>query len=398
MKSVPAGEMSVGRRRARIALLAIGLLAAALVAWGCGSDSRSGSTSAGADAAGGASTGAQTTAATSDEGGSNCALEGSGENAGTRVGLVLDTGGLGDKSFNDAAYRGLKQAHDELGVTTKCLEPNVGGTNRQDLLALLASQGYNPVLGNGFAFQDAVTKAARQFPNTTFVNIAQNVDLRQPNAISLGFDSPQVMFLAGVAAALKSRTGKLGYIGGVQVPELEGYGGGFAAGACYASDKYTHKPVTVSSKYLTQPPDFTGFRAPDLARQASQGMIDNGIDVIFHAAGGSGIGLFQAAAAKPGTLAIGIDSDQYETVGPPLNRVIMTSTMARQDLAVFRLVQSFLDGDKTPGVRMFNLENDGLLLATSGGMIDDYARQLAQARADIIAGKVRIPATPQACS
>jgi len=371
------------RSVARSLVAAAALLSAALTLSGCGSDSPSKASAAGS---------AEKSAASG-----SCALEGSGANKDVKVGLVLDTGGLGDKSFNDAAYRGLKDAHDKLGVTTKCLEPNVGGTNRQDLLVLLASQGYNPVLGNGFAFQDAVTKAAKQFPGTTFVNIAQNVDLKQPNAISLGFDSPQVMFLAGVAAELKTKTGKLGYIGGVQVPELESYGGGFAAGACYASANFTHTPVSVVSKYLTQPPDFSGFRAPDLAKQAAQGMIDNGVDVIFHAAGGSGVGLFQAAADKPGTYAIGIDSDQYETVGAPLNKVIMTSTMARQDLAVLKLVQSYLAGDKKPGVRMFNLQNNGLLLATSGGMIDSYADQLAQAKADIIAGKVKIPPTPKPC-
>ena len=328
----------------------------------------------------------------------SCSVSGKGKNAAIRVGLVVDSGGLGDKSFNDAAWHGLQSAAATLGVTAKCLVPNAGGSNRQDLLTLLASTGFNPVIANGFNFESSIAAVAKQFPSTSFAIVSDNTDFHLPNVVSLGFSDAQYTFLSGVVAALKSKTHRVGFIGGVQLPALVTYAAGFQAGACYASQTFLHRQTAVFTKFLTQPPDFSGFNAPDLAKQAAQGLIDQKVDVIDHSSGGSGIGVFQAASQNRGVWAIGDVADQYVTVGAPLNRVIISSQVARLDVAVSAYVKSWVAGKRPSGLKFFNLRNGGETMATSGGKIDAILPQLKQATRAVVTGKLKLPTTPQPCS
>jgi basic membrane protein A and related proteins len=180
----------VRRGNRSVRLLVLGT-AAPVAAAGCGSSNKSNTPKAGASSAGA-----------------------SGKNI--RVGVVYDVGGRGDKSFNDGAFAGLTKAESELGVTGKDLSPNAGGTNREELLKVLAEGGYNPIVAVGFSFADAVTKIAPQYPKTSFANI--DAVVAQPNVASITFGSEQASYLVGAAAALKSTTHHVGYIGGVSVP------------------------------------------------------------------------------------------------------------------------------------------------------------------------------------
>jgi len=358
------------RRISGLRLLAVTTTAALALA-GCGggtsSDTKSGSTPSGGAGASGSASG--------------------GTSAGkARVGLVYDVGGRGDKSFNDAAYAGLAKAKAELGVQIKDLSPNTGGTDREELLRLLASGGYNPIVTVGFSFADAVTKIAPQYPKTNFAIIDAVVD--QPNVASLTFAAEQSSYLVGAAAALKSKTHHVGYIGGVNVPLLQTFQAGFDAGA-----KKVDPSVKIDDKYLTNPPNLAGFSSPNLGKEAANGMYDGGADVIYAAAGGSGAGVFQAAKAK-GKLVIGVDSDQYLGADASVKPVIISSALKRVDVAVFDFVKAFIDGKTLTGPQTFDLKNGGVGFSTSGGKINDIKSKLDALKAQIIAGTITVPTKP----
>ena len=315
---------------------------------------------------------------------------GGGESSDVRVGLAYDVGGRGDRSFNDAAAAGLDQAKEELGIEGQELSPNAEGTDRGDNLRALAEQGFNPVFAVGFAYAEELPAVAGDFPETTFF-IIDDSSVEAPNVKGLVFAEEQGSFLVGAAAALKSTTGNVGYIGGVQTPLLEKFEAGFAAGA-----KQVKPDIEIQTAYLSQPPDFSGFGDPAAGQEAANGMYDAGADVIYAAAGGSGLGVFQAAAAK-GKLGIGVDSDQYESIGasnPELQEVIITSMLKRVDVAVFESLEKFVNDEEIPAVTTFDLEADGVGYATSGGAIDDITTQLDELKQQIIDGEITVPTTP----
>ena len=313
-----------------------------------------------------------------------------GGESGVRVGLAYDVGGRGDRSFNDAAAAGLDQAKSELGVESQELSPNAQGTDRGDNLRSLAEEGYDPIFAVGFAYAEELGTIATDFPDTTFF-IIDDSSVEAPNVKSLVFAEEQGSFLVGAAAALKSTSNNVGFIGGVQTPLLEKFEAGFVAGA-----KQVKPDATVQTAYLSQPPDFSGFGDPAAGAEAANGMYDAGADVIYAAAGGSGLGVFQSALAK-GTLGIGVDSDQYESIGssnPELQPVILTSMLKRVDVAVFDALKAFVDGNDIPAVTTYDLEADGVGYATSGGGVDDIAAQLEELKAKIVSGEITVPSTP----
>ena len=305
-----------------------------------------------------------------------------------KVGLAYDVGGRGDRSFNDAAAAGLDKAVAELGIEKEELSPNASGSDRGDNLRSLAEGGFNPVIAVGFAYAESLATVATDFPDTTFL-IVDNNDVKEPNVKALLFAEEQGSFLVGAAAALKSKKGSVGYIGGVEVPLLKKFQAGFAAGA-----KQVKPDIKIAVKYLSQPPDFSGFGSPDKGREAANGMYDAGADVIYAAAGGSGTGVFQSALAKK-ALAIGVDSDQYESVGDAtLQPVILTSMLKRVDVAVFETLEKFSKDEEIPAETVFDLESDGVGYSESGGFVTDIAPMLEELKAKIIDGSITVPTTP----
>jgi basic membrane protein A len=329
-------------------------------------------------------------AACASNGSGNAASGSSASGGDLKIGLAYDTGGRGDKSFNDSAYAGAEAAIKANKGTLQELSPNSDASNRADLLTQLADGGYNPVVAVGFAYGDVIGEVAKQYPNTTFAIIDSTGVGVADNVTGLQFAANQGSFLGGVAAALKSETGRIGFVGGVETPLIQSFQAGYVAGA-----KAVKSDITVDVQYISPAGDFTGFSDPAKGKIVAQGMYDAGADIVYAAAGGSGIGVFQAAAASS-KRAIGVDSDQYQTVGDPaLQPVIMTSVLKRVDHAVQAFIGDFVGGNVKGGADIVNdLSTDGVGLATSGGQIDDIQDQINSYKQQIIDGKITVPTTP----
>ena len=305
-----------------------------------------------------------------------------------KVGLAYDLGGRGDKSFNDAAALGLDDAEKELGFKdAKELSPSKD-EDREANLKLLAEGGFNPIIGVGFAYADSIKLVATANPDITFGTIDTVVDL--PNVRSNVFAEQEGSFLVGAAAGLKTKSNKVGFIGGVETELIKKFEAGFVAGV-----KETNPTATVDVKYITPDGDFSGFNAPDKAKEIAGAMYDGGDDVIFHAAGGSGTGLFDAAvAAGDGKWAIGVDSDQYQTATPDQQKHILTSMLKRVDVAVKNTITAFADGDKKGKTVVLDLKADGVGYSTTGGYVDDIKDQLDALKDKIISGDIKVPTAP----
>jgi basic membrane protein A len=308
-----------------------------------------------------------------------------------RIGLVYDIGGRGDQSFNDAAAAGLDRAASELGIEFSEASANEDGTNREELLALQASEGADLVFGVGFLFGEPMANVAAEFPETNFAIVDSTVDA--PNVAGLIFAEEQGSFLVGAAAALKTESGIVGYIGGVNIPLIHAFEAGFLAGV-----QAVDPSIQVLSQYVTEPPDFGGFNDPAAGRVIAQSMFEQGADVVYHAAGGTGAGLFQAAkdyseANDTHVWAIGVDSDQYLTAGD-FQSYILTSMLKRVDVAVFNTIQAVQDGTFEAGPQVFDLSVDGVGYSNSGGFVDDIAAQLDAFKEQIVSGAVIVSRDP----
>ncbi|GAV23778.1 BMP family lipoprotein [Carboxydothermus pertinax] len=307
-----------------------------------------------------------------------------------RVGLVFDVGGRGDKSFNDAAYAGLERAQKEFGdkIEVKYLEPSAGGENREQLLRLLAQDKYDLVFGVGFMFTDAIAKVAKDFPQTKFALIDGYVpDLKEDSNIScLLFKEHEGSFLVGAAAALKSKTGKIGFVGGMQIPLIEKFEAGYIAGA-----KYINPKIVVLSDYIGTTGD--AFKDPVKGKELALKQIKNGADVIYHASGASGVGVIEAAASQK-KLAIGVDSDQSLTAPEAQRPYILTSMLKRVDTAVFDTIKSMVENNFKGGYQEFGLKEDGVGYAVNEynkDLIADIKPKLEEIKTKIINGEIKVP-------
>jgi basic membrane protein A and related proteins len=329
----------------------------------------------------------------SSSGGGSSSPSSSGTTSSLKVGMAYDVGGRGDQSFNDAAYAGLSKAASELGVTFKELSAAPSGetdATRQERLVQLAEGGYNPIIAVGFNYAVALGKVATQYPNSSFAIIDDaSKDTTKPNIANLTFAEEQGSFLVGAVAAQATKTKNVGYIGGVETTLLKKFQAGFQQGV-----KAIDPSITVQVKYLTQPPDFSGFGDPAKGQTAAQGMYDNGADVIYTAAGGSGSGAFKAA--KPGsTWAIGVDSDQYKQPAlAAVKDVILTSMIKRVDVAVFAMVKSCVDGHCLTGPKVFDLASGGVGYSKSNPAVQPYEAKTDELSAKIINGEIKVSATP----
>ena len=316
----------------------------------------------------------------------------SGAASGVKVGLAYDVGGKGDGSFNDAAYAGLQRAESELGVEIKEVEAGADETDasREERLRLLASEGYNPVIAVGFMYSAAVGTVAAEFPETTFAIVDSVVE--GANVGSLIFAAEQGSYLTGVIAATASKSGKIGFIGGMEIPLIKAFEAGYIQGA-----KSVNPDIVVESKYMGPAGDNTAWNVPDKAKAATAAMIDKGVDIAYAAAGGSGLGMFQAiqAAGGPekGLWAIGVDSDQYTVPSlADVKDVILTSMLKRVDVAVFEVIKGVVNGAPLVGVQNFDLARDGVGYATSNSAVNDFKAAADAAAETIKSGAVKVAA------
>jgi len=223
-----------------------------------------------------------------------------------------------------------------------------------------------------------------------------------PGVSYVVFDDQESSFLAGAAAALVSKTDKVGFVGGVDIDKIWRFEAGFVAGA-----KSVKPDIAIATEYLSEPPDFSGFASQNLGQLSADTMYRNGADVVFEAAGNSGYGAMESAASLSGPLGrqlwtIGVDSDQYEAVGSLAGVLdperwrehILTSVMKRWDRAAYNVLSEFAKGKLEPGVLEMRLEDQGVDVSYSGGFLDSLKAQLERIRSSIIAGEVAVPCVP----
>jgi basic membrane protein A and related proteins len=317
---------------------------------------------------------------------------------GPKVGLAYDVGGRGDQSFNDSAYKGMEKAIDDIAAT--CIEakaaPDENDTIRAERLRTLAEGGYNPVIAIGFIYSPAAATVAAEYPDTNFAVIdgyASTIP-KTPlkNLSDLVFTEEQGSYLVGVAAALKSKAKHVGFVGGTHGDLIKKFEAGYTAGV-----KSIDPAIKIDVQYLTEDPNDgkTGFENPTGGKDAASAMYEGGADVVYHAAGKSGLGVFDAVeAAGDGKWAIGVDSDQYLTVDKAQKPHILTSMLKRIDTAVFDYVQANADKKVTAGFVSYDLKSDGVGYSKSGGFVDDISDKIDAAADKIKSGEVVVPTDP----
>lgn len=307
--------------------------------------------------------------------------------AGPKIGLAYDIGGRGDHSFNDLAAAGVKKSLDELDATCEESEATLDEPDsaKEERLRTLAEAGFNPVVAVGFVYTEEVNKVAKEYPNIKFAVVDGFAE--GANITNLVFSVEQGSFLAGVAAGLKTKTKKVGFIGGVRGPIIDPFAAGYKAGVAAVDPS-----ITVDMKWLSDKGDAKAFANPPGAKTAATALYDAGADIVFHAAGLSGNGLFDAVATKPdGIWAIGVDSDQYQTATADQQKHILTSSLKKVDVAVFDYVKAFKDGTTKPGYDLYDIKRDGVGYATSGGYLDDVQSKLDEYKAKLISGELKAP-------
>lgn len=310
---------------------------------------------------------------------------GRGDDAGCEadvcVGLVLDVGGLGDKSFNDAAYRGLARAKKELGIAGRLIEPT-DGADRESALRQLAAQGYDLVIGVGFIFTDDIKKLAIEMPEVRFACIDYAGADTPSNLTGIRFRENEGSFLVGAIAGLMTETDTVGFVGGMETPLIRKFEAGFAAGAHHVCPE-----CDVLTAYAGTDP--SAFADPTAGKQLALAQYGRGADIIYHASGKTGSGVF-AAARQQGKLAIGVDSDQFHEA--PC--CILTSMVKNVDVAVFDAIRDLKAGKLEAGVVELGLAERGV-----GFVYDDNNRDRLPAavvqkvraiRAQIIAGEIEV--------
>jgi basic membrane protein A and related proteins len=293
--------------------------------------------------------------------------------------VIYDTGGKFDKSFNEAAYNGAERFKKETGIAFREFEIQ-NESQREQAMRNLARKGATIIVAVGFSQAAAVAKVAKEFPKVEFTLIDDVVDL--PNVQSVLFKEHEGSFLVGVLAGMASKTGKVGFVGGMDIPLIRKFECGYAQGVKYAKpDAQVFENMTGTTP--------AAWNDPTKGGELAKSQFDRGADVVYAAAGGTGVGVYQAAKDN-GKLAIGVDSNQnYLQPG-----TMLTSMMKRVDLAVYNAFMAAKNGTWKAGVTSLGLAEDGV-----GWALDDYNKALItadmktkvdQAKQDIISGKIKV--------
>jgi basic membrane protein A len=312
--------------------------------------------------------------------------EGRGPLAKFRIGLVFDVGGRGDKSFNDAAWEGISRARQELGVTTESLEPS-GAEDREAAMRLFAARGFDLVIGVGFIFSTDVNVVASAFPKTRFacIDYSPRPDGVVPeNVTGLTFREEEGSFLVGAVAGLITRTRHVGFVGGMDIPLIHRFEAGYRAGVHEVCPD-----CAVHVAYAGTTPD--AFRDPVKGKALAIGQISSGADVLYHASGTTGHGVFEAARDM-GVKAIGVDSDQHDE----MPGTVVTSMIKRGDVAVFDAISEVTRGELRGGLRSFGLAEHGVGYVAEGphgeGVPAEVKARVAELEGRVARGEIKVPA------
>ncbi len=318
--------------------------------------------------------------------------------ANLKVGMVFDIGGKGDQSFNDSAYRGLQWAS-KLGVSHVEIEPGADA-DREIGLRMIASQGFDLVIGVGFLFTDAIKAVADEFPKTKFAIIDGFIP-DKPNVSSLLFTEHEGSFLVGIIAGMKARAdGKntVGFVGGMDVPLIHKFEAGYKAGVKYACPE-----CKILSDYAGTTP--SAFADPVRGKELALAQIDRGAHVIYHASGLTGAGVFEAGKERK-TYVIGVDSNQNHLghVSETGKNYGLTSMLKQVDVAVYLTIRDLTKGKFNAGVRIFGLGDtvqiDGQTYHGVYYAMDEYNKDLVskemikkvtEAEKKILSGAIKVP-------
>ena len=293
--------------------------------------------------------------------------------------VVYDMGGKFDKSFNQGVFDGVERFKKETGIDYREFEVT-NQTQREQALRKMAQRGQNPIIGVGFAQAPAIENVAKEYPDLMFTIIDGVVDL--PNVQSVIFKEHEGSYLVGILAAMASKTGKVGYIGGMDIPMIRAFGCGYAQGA-----KFANPDIEIARNMTGTTP--SAWNNPGRGAELSRGQFARGVDVIYAAAGGTGTGVYQAAK-DAGKLAIGVDSNQnYLHPG-----TMLTSMLKRVDVAAYNSFKTALDGNWKPGSQIRGLAENGgdwALDEHNASLITAAMKaKVEQAKANIISGKVQV--------
>lgn len=312
-----------------------------------------------------------------------------------KTAMVTDIGGLGDKSFNDLSYAGLQKAQQGLGAQIKVLESKAP-TDYESNLTNLANAGYSPIFGVGFLMQDTVAKVATAYPDVIFAGIDESFDPAIPNVVGITFKEQEGAYLAGFLAATLTTSPTIdprinpqpliGFVGGMEIPAVQKFQAGYIAGA-----KAANPAVEVKSIYTGS------FTDQQKGLEAGKALIGQGCDIVFAAAGQTGLGT--AKACQEGkAIFIGVDADQFQTI-PGIGDTILTSAVKKVDSAVYLVLKQAQDGTLKGGQNLtFGLKDDAVGLAPyhdwDAKIPADVKAAVDKAKADVISGAVTVPATP----
>ena len=293
--------------------------------------------------------------------------------------LIFDLGGKFDKSFNEAAYNGAQKWADETGGSYAEFEMQ-NEAQREQALRRFASRGNNPIVVTGFAFADAVSTVAAEFPETNFAIIDMVVD--QPNVRSVVFKEHEGSYLVGMLAGMTSKSGTVGFVGGMDIPLISKFACGYVQGV-----KAANPDATVIQNMTGTTP--SAWNDPVKGGELTRAQIDQGADIVYHAAGGTGRGVLQAAA-DAGILGIGVDSNQnYLFPGS-----VLTSMLKRVDVAVYEAFKDGTSGEFTTGFSVLGLAEGGVGWAlddNNASLVTDEAKAAIEAAsAKIIAGEIEV--------
>jgi basic membrane protein A len=293
--------------------------------------------------------------------------------------VVYDLGGKFDKSFNEAAYTGAERFKSEAGIEYRDFEIQ-NDSQREQALRNFARRGHNPVVGIGFSQAQAIEKVAKEFPDTKFAIVDMVVDL--PNVRSIIFKEHEGSFLVGMLAALASKTGKVGFVGGMDIPLIRKFSCGYVQGV---------RAVKPDAEIYQNMTGTTGaaWNDPVKGGELAKSQFDRGADVVYHAAGGTGLGVLQAAA-DAGKLGIGVDSNQ-NGLHPGS---VLTSMLKRVDNAVFKAFDDVRTDSWTAGFDVLGLAENGVGWALDDNnkalVTDDMKAALDAASQKIMSGEITV--------
>lgn len=298
-----------------------------------------------------------------------------------KISMVTDTGGVNDKSFNQSAWEGLQMLQKDTGAQVKYLQSKSDAEYIPNLNQFI-KENYNLTWGIGFLMGDSIKTAAQQNPNAKLA-IIDNV-VEAPNVASVTFAEHEGAYLVGVVAGLMTKTNKIGFVGGADIPVIKRFEAGFKAGVA---------SVKPDARVLV---NYTGaFDKPDLGKAAAATMYNDGADIIFHASGGTGNGVFNEAKDrnKGGgkVWVIGVDKDQSLEFG---DDVTLTSMLKRVDQAVYTVSKELIEGKFEGGkITTLSLKDNGIGLPETSkkNVPEDVLRKVEEARQKIVSGEIKVP-------